>query len=137
MLAFNWPGNRRLNLVQVKGHKLEMLAGRWREAGQDNMVITTDDDGEPLLINGQHRLRALVEAAEVMGKDFALSFTFAFGVDINAYRVMDTGLSRGADAALANEGCQYPKIAAAAIKCALHYLEGGVCKAPVLCTSSW
>ncbi len=113
-------------LAQVKSHKLEMLAGRWRQAGQDNFVITTDDDGEPLLINGQHRLRALVEAAEVMGKDFALSFTFAFGVDVDTYRVMDTGSARGADAALANEGCQYPKIAAAAIKCALRYLEGGV-----------
>jgi hypothetical protein len=129
LLSLSWTGNRRINSARVQHLANEMMAGRWRQACQDNIVISTDEDGRATLLNGQHRLTALVEAAgflAVMGEQGpALSFSIAFGVELDTYRVMDTGMARSAYAALEYAGCIHPKIAAAAIKATLHYLDGG------------
>lgn len=64
-------------------YKAEMLAGRWKENGQPIVF-----EGNNYLVDGQHRLRAIIEA------DIPVKSLVVYGVDTDAAMTIDTGLSR-------------------------------------------
>lgn len=82
-LAQNIANNRPLMQKRVKTYAHDMRAGRWQAIPAP---IIFDKDGR--LIDGQHRLAAMVESRAT------LTLLVARGSDIDAQRVIDTGSNR-------------------------------------------
>lgn len=76
--------NRRLNSKTVAYYKDQMLQGKWRENGE---TLKIAEDGT--LLDGQHRLAAIVESA------LAVPMMVARGVDPSVVVTIDTGRVRG------------------------------------------
>lgn len=66
-LASEWltkypnPNNRPLDLGAVSRYATDMATGNWTPSGQ-TIQFTTKDDGTPMISDGQHRLRAIVDS---------------------------------------------------------------------------
>lgn len=60
--------NRPLSNSLAKMYANEFLRGQWNFNGE-NIIFTINDDGEPSLASGQHRLRGLVIASETYKKN--------------------------------------------------------------------
>jgi hypothetical protein len=97
--------NRRVRARVVDAYARDMVAGNWRMSGE---AIKFGAAGT--LLDGQHRLHAIVEA------DVAVQMLVVRGVDEAAQTVMDTGAARTAGDALKllGEGTHYSALAAAA-----------------------
>lgn len=78
-------GNRHLSLMLVRRYAKAMKAGRWHLTHQG---IAFDQAG--LLMDGQHRLRAVVDAG------VPAQFLVIPGCDRNTFAVVDTGRKRAA-----------------------------------------
>lgn len=83
LLQKNFRNNRKLSRPKVKLYAKEMLTGEW---SADSNMICFDPEG--LLINGQHRLEAIVESGTTQ------TFAMAFNMPNESARVFDQGRAR-------------------------------------------
>jgi hypothetical protein len=112
-LAAQWldanVSNRTVRRRKVNMFKRDMLAGNWRTIGDP---VRFDLNGK--LVDGQHRLIALVEANEESAKPITVLLLVVRGVDPDDQVVMDTGTPRSAADQLKMRGYEnYPLLAAA------------------------
>jgi len=98
--------NRNLRSRLVSKYAADMKAGSWVSEASD--PIRRTDDG--LLLDGQHRLNAVVESGKPV---FML---VADGINPDAQFVMDTGAARGYSDALRIEGMKNSNIYAAVLR---------------------
>lgn len=85
-LGANLESQRLIQQVTVEKYKYAMLNGLWQKTGES---IILDDSGK--LLNGQHRLKAVVEAKYTIKDQVVVR-----GVPQEAFRAMDTGRRRQA-----------------------------------------
>lgn len=83
MLELNFRNNRKLSMQKVKMYANEMLTGEW---SADSNMICFDTEG--CLINGQHRLHA------VIASDTVQTFVVATNMPTESARVFDQGKAR-------------------------------------------
>jgi hypothetical protein len=106
-------GNRRLSDKAVKTYAADMLAGRWKQTGS---TISFDTDGN--LLDGQHRLRALVLAG------VTLPFPIVTGLHPDTFDTYDIGRSRSSADALEMAGMQDGRRVASALAVVIMYDRG-------------
>ncbi len=111
--------NRTLNCRQVARLSGAMKDGRYNSHNGETCKVTS----EGVLVDGQHRFRAVVESG------VAVPMTIAFGVDLDAVNTIDDGYKRsGGDTLLIRMGLPNPKLVAAIARLAVSYAtdpEGG------------
>jgi len=95
------------NVLTLSG---EMVSGMWRFDGQP---IRFDNEGN--LIDGQHRLLAIIRANKTH-EGFYLHLLVLTGLSNESFLVMDTGRKRTSSDTLATIGVEYYKTAATATK---------------------
>ena len=99
-IAAEWIGsmrpNRALKLTTVLAYARQMKAGLWGETGEP---IKFDNEG--CLLDGQHRLQALISA------DVDLELCVVSGLDIISQNYMDSGIKRTIGDALSLDGLSY------------------------------
>lgn len=101
--------NRPLNLRKINQYALDMLRGDWKLTHQG---IAFDKKGA--LKDGQHRLLAIIQAAEEGAMDgetkvpakprIKIQMAVTFGLDNNTFDTIDTGYTRNAGQVLAIAG---------------------------------
>lgn len=89
LLANNAENNRNIRMGKIDQYVRDMLAGSWLVTGE---VIKVDTNG--VLIDGQHRLTAILYAAKIRPNIF-VPMLIAYNVDPSAMPVLDTGVPRG------------------------------------------
>ncbi len=102
--------NRNIRRIDVDRYKRDMLSGNWHLAG-DPIRLGTDGT----LLDGQHRLTALMEAG------VTLSLLVIRNVEPAAQAVMDTGRRRTAADALSIDGKAHSTVLAAAARLKISY----------------
>lgn len=112
MLANN-PTNRPLTQGLVKRYAEEMKQGRWFNNGQG---LIFSPEGE--LLNGQHRLRALIEA------NVTLPMFVVRGVPRERFETMDTGRARSLGDILGAQNYENPAQLAAMARVTWNYIAG-------------
>lgn len=105
--------NRRLRIRLVRQYARDLAQGRWTD---NNDAICFTADGR--LINGQHRLEAVVSSGQPMRA------LVARGVSDEAQHQMDAGARRTASDALQLTGHTYAPLLAAAAKTAILLTSG-------------
>lgn len=99
-LAAQWLllnlNNRPVSANRVKQYVNDMLNGRWLLDGTPIRFARTD--AGPVLLDGQHRLQAVVESG------VSVHFLIVEGIDPEAQIVMDTGMVRTPGNTLSIEG---------------------------------
>lgn len=113
-LATRWletnTGNRKLTPEHVEYLAEQMKAGGWKLTGDPIKLSHTGR-----LLDGQHRLNALIKA------DATLPFWVATNCEDNIFDVLDTGRVRKATDVVSIHTAAYPKEKAALVKNILHY----------------
>lgn len=109
--------NRKLCDTVVIRYALDMLDGRWKENGA---TIVFDWDGH--LLDGQHRLKACVEAK------VDLISLVAFGVDPAAFAVIDGGTARTPGQIVRMAGVPNSNLRASVAKLVLVHKKNGIGK---------
>lgn len=105
--------NRPLRKSRIERYASDMAAGRWQMNGE---TIIISDEGN--LLNGQHRLEALVKAG------VPVWMMVTTGVPETAFSTMDAGLTRTAGDVLGMKGIlNFNQVAAVARIC-LNYKDG-------------
>lgn len=93
-LAEHWlrsaKKNRRLDGRDVNRYANIMKRGDWIPHHAEGLVFDTTGR----LIDGQHRLAAVIRAAETEGEDFAIPFILLMGFDPESQKVTNTGKTR-------------------------------------------
>src|SRR5688572_18700986 len=89
LLAGNAENNRNIRLGKVDQYVRDMLAGHWPITGE---TIKVDTNG--VLIDGQHRLTAVIQAAN-LNPEIRVPMLIAYNVDPSVMPVLDTGVPRG------------------------------------------
>lgn len=89
LLASNAENNRNIRHSKIDQYMRDMLAGHWPITGETIKVST---DG--VLIDGQHRLTAFLEAARFRD-GFTVPMLIAYNVDPSVMAMLDTGVPRG------------------------------------------
>lgn len=102
--------NRPVRKSTVRRYAETMRRGQWKLTPEP---IAFDTNGE--LINGQHRLAAVVES------EATIQCVVARGVDPEAFAVIDSGVSRSMGDRLAQVGVAYSTVAATALRMVLLY----------------
>jgi hypothetical protein len=105
-LATNTENNRRVRQERVDFYAAEMLSGRWVESSGE--TIKFDRSGK--LIDGQHRLAAIIKANKTM------RMTVARNLDQSAFAVIDSGMARNGGDVLHIAGIPNANVLAAGIK---------------------
>lgn len=95
------PDNRNIKPIKLAQYEADMRAGRWAFNGEP---IIVSKDG--LVNDGQHRLRAMVEA------NCTLPCLFVFGVERETRLTVDQGAYRNASDFLSMEGVENATIVA-------------------------
>jgi hypothetical protein len=85
-----YRNQRNLSALRVSGYSREMVAGRWRLTHQG---IALDPQGR--LLDGQHRLRAVLEA-DLSQPGIVVPMMVTVGVPRDTFAVMDSGRPRSA-----------------------------------------
>lgn len=83
ILAANTENNRNIKLAQVDKYARDMMAGRWEDNGE---TIKIDTNGK--LIDGQHRMRAVLESGTTV------HFWVARDLPPETIHTVDVGVSR-------------------------------------------
>ena len=105
--------NRPLRKARVERYARDMTEGRWQMNGET--IIISDEDN---LLNGQHRLEAVVKAG------VPVWMMVTTGVPESAFSTMDAGLTRTAGDVLGMKGVlNFNQVAAVARIC-LNYKDG-------------
>lgn len=105
--------NRKLRIDAVNQYAADMSSGRWTIS---ESAICFTPDGK--LLNGQHRLRAVVQSGETV------AMLVMRNVPIDSMSNMDAGRKRTTADALGFDGESSPHLLAAAAKLALLYTDG-------------
>ena len=79
--------NRPINNKRVIQYVTEMKAGKWKEGTGEGLKISK----EGFLIDGQHRLTAIVAA------DVSIQMLIVYDLEQDIFDVLDTGRNRGAN----------------------------------------
>lgn len=95
------PDNRNIRQTKVLQYEADMRAGRWSFNGEPIIISR-----EGLINDGQHRLRAMVEA------NFTTQMLFVFGVERETRLTVDQGAARTAGDYLGMEGVENSTFAA-------------------------
>lgn len=103
-------GNRTLNKHIIERYRNDMIHGRWRPNGSS---ISVGPDGR--LLNGQHRLSALIEA------DVAIEFVLVYEDTDDVFSTLDIGITRPTSTILTMSGLHYATAAAAISRQVLSY----------------
>jgi len=104
LLEGKYEGQRVLNQERIRKYALAMKGGNWLF---DGMPIRVDWYGR--LIDGQHRLNALVKWGGIIKKQ-----VIEYGLDPDVYKVMDSGKTRClGDALRRNQEKNYTSLASA------------------------
>lgn len=90
----------------------DIKAGQWMVTHQP---IALDEDG--VLIDGQHRLRAVIRA------DVPVEMSIAYDVERDTFKVIDTGAARNPGATLKLAGYSDTNVLAAAVRMYLSYRQ--------------
>jgi hypothetical protein len=104
--------NRRLRHRFVKRYARMMMMGKWMEDNPDSPIMIGTDGG---VLNGQHRLRAII----ITGK--SLYMPVAYGVRPQVMRTVDVGAMRSAGDILTVNGKDSGDALAAAAKWLIRY----------------
>jgi hypothetical protein len=116
-MAESWlaknPNNRNLRMPVVQSYARDMLAGNWMLNGE---TIKFDQDGK--LIDGQHRLTAIVTA------DVTVSMVVMRGVDADVMDTVDVGAKRTYADALRLQGEDNTTTLAAVVRRAVMWQKG-------------
>lgn len=108
-LAESWlarnKGNRNIRANKVAQYAHDMARGAWMMTGE---TIKFDTNGD--LVDGQHRLMAVIEA------DATVRVAVQFGLDPEARHYVDTGAARTAQDALRMKGETSPAILGASAR---------------------
>lgn len=104
LLSLN-EGNRPVSQNNVDWISSELLAGKYKNTG-DTIKICTNGK----LIDGQHRLLAIVKTGK------AIELNFAIGVDPDSFAVIDTGRKRTPSDIIALSGFSNPNELSAAAR---------------------
>jgi len=107
-LLENHHGNRTLSQSCVNDYARDMLEGRWRECGNP---INIGPDGN--LLNGQHRLWAIVEAnSNNPNKEEPIQFEFVIVTEVSndVHKVFDIGRRRTGPQILGLQNIDKPTI---------------------------
>lgn len=83
ILEANTENNRNIKFAQVDKYARDMMAGRWEDNGE---TIKIDSNGR--LIDGQHRMRAVLESGT------SIHFWIARGLPPESIHTVDVGVSR-------------------------------------------
>lgn len=120
-LAESWLGknkrNRNLRPRVVDAYVRDMLAGHWQLTGE---AVKFDTDGN--LIDGQHRLSAVVDAG------ITVPMFVVEGVESRAQDVLDTGSRRTTADSLKLDGYRNTTVLAATARLAMKHRDGGMSK---------
>lgn len=95
------PDNRNIRQTKVLQYEADMRTGRWAFNGEPVIISK-----EGLINDGQHRLRALIEA------NVTIPMLFVFGVEREARLTVDQGGARSAGDFLGMEGVENSAVAA-------------------------
>lgn len=95
------PDNRSIRQTKVEQYASDMRSGRWAFNGEP--IIISD---EGLLNDGQHRIRALMDA------NICLPFLFVFGLPRETRLTLDQGSARSASDYLGMDGVENASTAA-------------------------
>lgn len=107
--------NRKLRMFNVSKYAADMVAGRWLLSTD---VIGFDTTGR--LIQGQHRLAAVIEA-DKQKPGISVPMLVAWGFPPDTYDVLDQGSIRGAHTVLSTHGVTSTAVTAAAARQVLFY----------------
>jgi hypothetical protein len=119
LLDNNIENNRNIRPGKVDQYVRDMLAGHWPITGE---TIKVDTNG--VLIDGQHRLTAVVEAAKLR-PGFTVPMLIARNIDPAVMPVLDTGLSRGLhDMVRVQIGAAQSNLVAAVVRRVLQWEQG-------------
>ncbi len=105
--------NRALRQARIDRYASDMLAGGWRVNGE---TISISDKGN--LLNGQHRLNAVVKANVIV------PMWIAEGVDESAFSTIDDGFSRTAGDVLGMAKITNANSVAAVMRITMNYRDG-------------
>lgn len=106
--------NRSLKPAVVRRYAADMIVGRWKENGES---IVVDEFGA--VIDGQHRLRALISC----GKSFG--FVVVQGVSRDAFDTLDMGKNRTSTDTLQVSGMKNASSVAAVLRLIVDYKLNG------------
>lgn len=119
LLASNAENNRNIRPGKVEQYTRDMLAGSWPVTGE---TIKVDTNG--VLIDGQHRLTAIINAAS-MRPSITVPTLIAYNVDPGVMPVLDTGLPRGLhDLVSITHGTRQSHLIAAIVRRTLQWEQG-------------
>jgi hypothetical protein len=104
------PDNRNIKPIKLGQYASDMLAGRWTFNGETIKITKCG-----LLNDGQHRLRAVVEAGTPQ------PFLFVFGVDRDTRTTLDQGAARTAGDYLTMDGFHFGTLAAGMARLIMAY----------------
>jgi hypothetical protein len=113
VMSFNNANNRPIRPRKVKSLKEQHAAGKFVYNGE---TITFGTDGN--VLNGQHRLTMLAES------EASIDVLLVFGVPVDVFASIDTGIPRSAGDVLACDGHTYWNCKAAVMR-HLHAYEAG------------
>lgn len=106
--------NRPLRKHVVETYAQDMLAGKWETTDQG--IGLTGEAPNEILINGQHRLHAILLAAQ-KNPDIQIEMAVTKGLKRSAVSAIDTALRRsGGDVLVMEREVRNPNVIAAAVK---------------------
>ena len=119
ILSRNTENNRNLSINSVQTLARAMSNGEWKLNGE---TIIIDSDGK--LINGQHRMSAVIESGQTV------PFLICYGVDPSSFTSIDCGRTRTAGDIFSSAGISNANAAASICNGVLNYrhsisLNGG------------
>jgi hypothetical protein len=91
---------------------MDMKNGNWKDTYVDNLKFRIQEDGIWILVNGQHRLKAVIES----GKTVYLTAVILESMVESDDKNVDTGAGRTLAQIFKDNGAPYPAIAAAISK---------------------
>lgn len=119
LLASNAENNRNMRQGKVDQYVRDMLAGHWPITGE---TVKVDTNG--VLIDGQHRLTAVLQAAKLRA-DIGVPMLVAYNVDPAVMPVLDTGIPRGLhDLVRVQIGAAQSNLVAAVVRRVLQWEQG-------------
>ena len=95
--------NRPKGNADIKRYAHLMASGNWALTHQ-GIGLTTEDK----IVDGQHRLDAIVYAYEKLGVDVLVPIRVTTGLDPSIFEILDQGRNRKAKDAFAIDGHEYP-----------------------------
>lgn len=110
---------RPLNRDQVRLYAQDMAAGKWRRVG--SIDITPENH----LVNGQHRLSAIVFAGQLDVNFTGVWLLVNTKADADSFEVIDTGLARSAATMFHLQGIKDSNAWSALVNKTMYYYLGG------------